>query len=190
VIKDKLVAAAREEIIAQQRKNGIKEEQVMPDGRQFVNVAEFDGTTVVEAMFDKTTPNTIGTREWLNYRIWVDGELVMDVQPGNQEQYAARIVSISPSQNRLEFGIENITPKQVGDLVCTALVPLYSDDEGAQRSTDRNLPQRVKDFLNSDYAELLTSQAQELESGEATLVDGKYFRPDEPDQDPAKLPAP
>lgn len=168
-IHDKLTACAREAVIAQQAKGGITREQVMSDGRQFKHVATIRDLDV-EVMFDKTAPNVIGTREYLNYRIWVQGELVMDVHPDNPVQYNARRLSLSPMGGELQDDVTAISDSQCGELIATALSEL-SADEG---SPDLLLPERVKAFLRSSYADEIQGDANALEEGQAHLVKGVF----------------
>ena len=169
VIHDKLTAYAREAVITKQSKQGIEREQVMPDGRQFKKVATVRDLEL-EVMFDKTAPNTIGTREFLNYRLWVQGELVMDVHPSNTVQYKARTVSLSPMGPPLQYDVTAITDSQCGELLATALSELQTDEN----SSDLLLPERVKAFLRSSYVDELQGDALELEEGSAHLVDGVF----------------
>ena len=148
----------------------------MPDGRQFKKVATVRDLDL-EAMFDKKVPNTIGTREFLNYRVWVEGELVMDVHPGNKEQYKARRISLSPMGQPLEYDVTSISDSQCGELLGTALTELQTDDD----SSDQFLPERVKAFLRSSYVDEMQGDARALEDGEAKLVNGVFEEPETPD---------
>lgn len=173
VIRDKLTAYAREAVIAKQAAEGITREQVMPDGRQFKKVATIRDLDL-EVMFDKKVPNTIGTREFFNYRVWVEGELVMDVHPGNKEHYNARRVSLSPMGQPLEYDVTSISDSQCGELLGTALTELQTDED----SSDQFLPERVKAFLRSSYVDEMQGDARALEEGEAKLVNGVFEDPE------------
>lgn len=162
----------RSKVIGQQRLQGVEMGQTV-DGQTFNKVFADEQGVVVEAAYDKTTPNVIGTRDWLSYRIWVDGELVMDVRPGNKELYDARLVSISPVGGPVgRDALLELTDQQVGSLLGTALSPV-DHEEGAR---DALLPQRVLDFLASSSCERLTMDVDDLESGAAHLVGGVIQR--------------
>lgn len=166
---------ARTKVINQQRAQGIAMGQTV-DGQTFTKVLDDGHGVVVEAAYDKSTPNTIGACDWLSYRIWAHGELVMDVRPGNKELYEARVVSISPIGGPIGRDAPLVlTDQQVGDLLATALSPVDLE-EGAR---DARLPQRVLDFLESSLCEELAGDANDLESGEAHLVGGVIQRPQE-----------
>lgn len=169
-LQDQLAAEARAKLIKAQEGLGITPGQVTPQGT-FVKVAEIDSDVTLEAMFDRKTPNIIGTRDWLNYRLWVSGELVLDVHPGNPSLYPARTVGISPMQGAVDPENFSLTSEQVGDLLATALVEVDPDD-------DQGLPERVIRFLQSSRCEELNGDAQALEAGEAVIEGGKLVRLD------------
>lgn len=176
---DALTDAARKDVIEAQRTHGIEFGQVTPHG-QFVKVAELEAGVVLEAMFDRTTPNIIGTRDWVNYRLWIEGELVLDVHPGNAAQYAERMVSISPLGGpALDSTKFSMTSDQIGDLLATAL------SESADPEDNEVLPERVANFLHSGLCEELQGDAQDIERGDAVIENGKFVRLKSPDAEDA-----
>lgn len=180
-LMDQLTIAARAEIIKEQQSQGIHLGQVTQRG-QFVKVAEFESGVVLEAMFDRATPNLIGTRDWLNYRLWVEGELVLDVHPDNAIQYKERTVSISPVGGPLDPSAFSMSSDQIGQLLYTALA------EADMEEGESELPRRVAMFLKSPMCEELQGDAQAIEMDEAYIADGKLVRRVETEEE--ALPAP
>lgn len=174
VIRDKVTQIKRKGVVAAQQAAGLVLGQVMPDGRAFKSVAKFDNAEL-EVMYDKTTPNTLGTRDWLCYRLWVEGELVLDVHPGNPAQYHARVASPSPMQP-FDHDDPVLSEDQVAELLDLALTEV--DADGQTESLDSylhdKLPQRVQDFLESDAAESLKLLANDLREGKAEIENGIF----------------
>jgi hypothetical protein len=180
-LMDQLTIAARAEIIKEQQSQGIHLGQVTQRG-QFVKVAEFESGVVLEAMFDRSTPNLIGTRDWLNYRLWVEGELVLDVHPDNAIQYQERTVSISPVGGPLDPSDFSMTSDQIGMMLDTAL------SEADMEEGESELPRRVAMFLKSPMCDELQGDAQAIEMDEAYIEDGKLVRRVETEEE--ALPSP
>ncbi len=184
VIRDQLTECVRKIAIAAQQRQDLQREQVMDDGKQFHKVARILSADL-EVMYDKTTPNTLGTRDWLCYRLWVEGELVLDVHPSNPVQYAARSCSLSPVRGSMDRYAPVLTDEQVGELLSLALTPIDAAGDGDPEGD--KLPQRVKDFLVSLFAEELGSEAISLEQGEAILQDGVVIQLEKSDDDEKEL---
>jgi hypothetical protein len=170
-LRDQLTIAARAEIIKEQQSQGIHLGQATQLG-QFVKVAEFESGVVLEAMFDRTTPNLIGTRDWVNYRLWVEGELVLDVHPENEIQYKERTVSLSPVSGPLNPSAFTMSSDQIGLLLNIAM----SESERDEDDPKSELPHRVAMFLKSPMCEELQGDAQSIEMDEAFIQDGRFVR--------------
>lgn len=170
VVRDKLTELVRQKVIETQRAAGFVSEQVMPEGRQFKQVADLLGSKL-EVMYDRTTPNTLGTRDWLSYRLWVEGELVLDVHPSNELQYAARTASLSPMMP-IDWADPQPSAEQVAEILDMALTDVGAS--GDEDSPDYRLPPRVQDFLGSSFADDLRLAANDLREGNATLENGVF----------------
>ena len=166
-LHDRMTELARAQVAAKQNADGITLGQVMEDGRQFATVAKILDLTL-EALFEKTTPNIIGNREWLSYRVWVEGELVMDVSPNNPA-LSSRLVSLSPMRGLLHGDVAQMSSEQCGELLSTLLI---DPNELGHGNKAGEMPPRVLRFLQSGDADDYRSGAQDLEGGRATLVDG------------------
>ncbi len=169
VMRDELTRIVRAKVIAKEQSEGVTLEQTLDDGRKFVKVAHVLGADL-EVAYEKTTPNIIGTRDWGCYRLWVEGELVLDVSPANKAMHQARIASLSPMTGRI-WNDPNWSGEAVGELLSIALTEIGAGDD--EDSIDYTLPQRVQDFLSSAYAEDLRSAAQDMEQG-GFFVNGRY----------------
>lgn len=162
---DQLERAERAKIIQlQQRQQFVQPAQTVPAGT-FVKVAELDDGVVLEAMHDRKSQEG---RDWLNYRLWVKGELVLDVHPGNPALYASRVAGLSPIDGPVDPANLVLSPRQVGSLLGLATSPPVGEEE------EQGLPVRVVRFLESYCCENLQESARALEEGEATIEAGKF----------------
>lgn len=169
VIMDKITDAVRALQVTEQQAQGLIPGQTMGDG-QFKKVAEILGTTL-EVLYNKTTPNTLGTRDWFSYRLWVEGELVLDVHPSNEIQYQARVASLGPSFS-IDWSDPQPSVEAVAEMLDLALIGVA--EGGDEDSLDFLLPKRVQLFLGSSYADELRLAADDLREGKAELVNGIY----------------
>lgn len=176
-VRECLTDLIRNDVIKAQEKVGITMGQAMGNGRAF-SLAFESPKFALEIMVDKVMHDLPGGRRtWLNYRLWVEGELVLDVHPGNAAQY--KYGSYSPGP-RAAVGLDEasptLLPADLGEMLSAVLTSpseLDYDDDVAMKAALREVPRRVLWFFDSQVAEEIRSIADDLREGALIIVDKK-----------------